>query len=311
MNNCYFGMYRAKVIDNKDSEFFGRIVVWIPSIMPKVPETKGINALPANNPISGRNTDNDNSSYCGTTYIPRIGSWVWIFFEGGNVNRPFYFGGLDIQNCKILPENQVGDHPENKWVIFKSHNGRTIVISDDDADARVEITGKKRQLSSPPSGDTGSVYTIDGNQTTILLDERAGKEKILVRTYKGDFINIDIENQKLQINFKDDVVIKTGGNFYLHSSKNFSIKSDQEGFVSSQKDISIKASGNAFMSAGGSTHVKAGQNAYLNGGSNAYVKAGSVAAVDGGSAAPIEKGVAQSATAAKDAPVKDPVGDRG
>ena len=70
------------------------------------------------------------------------------FFENGNPNRPYYLGGLNLQNTKILPECQVGNNPHKKWVIYKSNSGRTIVISDDPDDERVEITGKKRQLSS-------------------------------------------------------------------------------------------------------------------------------------------------------------------
>ena len=111
-------------------------------------------------------------------------------------------------------------------MIFKSHEGRCIVVSDEPDDARIEITGKKRQLSSPPSGDTGSVYTIDGNQTTILFDERDGKEQLLIRTHQGDFIKIDITNRKLEVSFESDIIIKTVGDFHLHSSGQINIKGD-------------------------------------------------------------------------------------
>jgi hypothetical protein len=209
-----FGNYRAVVVDNKDKEQFGRVLVWIPSIMPEIDRSKGSWARPANNPIGGRNKeDNEDNYYGGTSYIPRKGSWVFVFFEGGNINRPYYFGALDLENTKVLPENQVGSNYENKWTILKSGEGRTVVISDDPDDARTEITGKKRQINSPPTGDTASVYTIDGNQTTILFDERSGKEKILIRTYKGDFFHIDVDEQKLQIEFFSDIEIKTNGKF--------------------------------------------------------------------------------------------------
>jgi hypothetical protein len=241
--DVYYGMFRAKVVDNKDEEKFGRVLVWIPDLMPEVDQTKGIWARPANNPIGGRNQENDdNNYYMGTSYIPAKGSWVWIFFENGNANRPYYFGALDLENAKVLPENQVGTNYENKWTIFKSHDGRTIVVSDDPDDARIEITGKKRQLSNSPSGDTNSVYTIDGNQTTILLDERNGKEKILIRTHKGDFINLDIEEQKLNI-------------------KTIS-------------DIQILATGNLMLKSGGSIHIKASDKVYIQGGSGVEVNAG-------------------------------------
>jgi len=68
----YFGFYRAKVLENKDPEKFGRIKVWVPDIMPEIePEIhpkelndtvdgfnvtidKGLWAYPANNPVGGR-----------------------------------------------------------------------------------------------------------------------------------------------------------------------------------------------------------------------------------------------------------------
>ena len=220
------GFYRAKVVENKDSEYFGRVKVWIPALMIDIDESKGLWARPANSPVGGRNTkEGEESYYYGTCYIPKVGSYVWVFFEGGNINRPYYFASLELENFKVLPENQVGTNYQDKWTIFKSHEGRCIVVSDDPDDCRVEITGKKRQLSNPPSGDTNSVYQIDGNQTTILLDERSGKEKILIRTHKGDFINIDTEERKLEISFMGDINIKSSGSIFLTALGRIQMKS--------------------------------------------------------------------------------------
>jgi len=232
-----YGNYRAKVVENRDMEKFGRVLVWIPDLMPSIPDDQGIWARPANNPIGGRNeqfgTDN---YYTGSCYIPKKGSYMFIFFENGNINKPYYFGALDLENTKVLPENQVGENFQDKWTIFKSHKGRAIVISDDPDDKRVEITGEKRQLKTPPSGDIESVYTIDGNQTTILFDERSGKEKILIRTHKGDFLHIDIDERKLQAQFESDIIIKTNGKFKLTAASDIDIKS-KTGNIHIQADI--------------------------------------------------------------------------
>ena len=211
-----FGNYRSKVVNNKDPEMFGRVLVWIPDLMPEVQQTEGIWARPANNPVGGRNMENDpEHHYMGTSFIPKIGAWVFVFFESGNINRPYYFGALDLENTKVLPENQLGKNYEDKWVVLKSHAGRAIVVSDDPDDERVEITGKKRYISEPPTGDTFSVYRIDGNQTTILLDERDGKQKILIKSYKGDFIHFDIDDRDLEIKFARDIHIEAGGNIFV------------------------------------------------------------------------------------------------
>jgi len=263
-----YGFYRAKIVDNDDKENYGRVLVWIPDIMTFLPDTAGLWARPANNPIGGRNEeDGDDNNFMGSSYIPRNGSWIWIFFEGGNINRPYYFGALDLENAKVLPEVQLGN-TNDKWVIFKSHDGRAITISDDPDDARVEITGKKRQLKEPPSGDTGSVYTIDGNQTTILLDERDGKEKILLRTHKGDFLHIDIDEQKLQAYFKDDIHIKSDNNIYITAKEEFHIKADlgKLNIGSNADNVNIKAADEVNIESGGDVNIKSGIN--INEGSN-------------------------------------------
>ena len=69
----YYGFYRARVVDNDDPEEYGRVLIWVPDIMPDVPETEGIWARSANNPFGGRNQSNPTG---GTSYIPSIESWV-------------------------------------------------------------------------------------------------------------------------------------------------------------------------------------------------------------------------------------------
>jgi len=319
VTNRLYGNYRAKVVNNRDASKYGRVLVWIPDLMPELDSRKdGIWARPANNPIGGRNTqaDTNDNHYAGSSYIPPMGSWTWVFFESGNINRPYYFGALDIENTRVLPENQLGSSYEKKWTILKTHEGRTIVVSDDPDDARTEITGKKRLLGksetntkelekqlesleeefefynslsmpgfrqdakriyieiqavkdqinaaslapSNPSGTTSSVYPIDGNQTTILFDERKGTEKILIRTYKGDFLHIDIDERKLQAEFESDIIIKTNGKFQLTATENIDI-------LSTTGDIKVTATG-------GSIDHKAGSEINQESGADSNIKSG-------------------------------------
>ncbi|MHA1814387.1 MAG: hypothetical protein ACTSX1_00125, partial [Candidatus Heimdallarchaeaceae archaeon] len=216
----------------------------IPDLMPEVQQSEGIWARPANNPLGGRNMENDSEHhFMGSSYIPKIGSWLFVFFESGNINRPYYFGALDLENTKVLPENQLGSNYEDKWTILKTHEGRTIIISDDPDDARTELTGKKREMletNEAPTGDIASVYKIDDNQTTILFDERAGKEKILIRTVKGDFFHIDIDEQELQAYFKNDIKIKSDKNIYITAKQEIHIASEKSFIrVKAEEDIDI------------------------------------------------------------------------
>jgi len=266
-----YGNWRAKVVNNKDKKKFGRVKVWIPDLMPEVEEKKGLWARPANNPVGGRNMECDSDHhYMGSSFIPKKGSWLFVFFEGGNINSPYYFGALDLQNTKVLPENQLGSNYQDKWTLLKTHEGRAIVISDDASDARTEITGKKRQLNSPPTGDTSSVYIIDGNQTTILFDEREGKEKILIRTYKGDFLHIDIDEQKLQAYFKSDILIKTDENFKLTCNGDIDI-------VSTTGDIKVTAeAGNIDVKANAKMNHESGEDTNILSNSNLNYQASNI-----------------------------------
>jgi hypothetical protein len=233
--------------------------------MPLVPDNQGLWARPANNPVGGRNMEeNDEHHYMGSSYIPKIGSWMFVFFEGGNVNRPYYFGALDLENTPVLPENQVGSNYEDKWTIFKSHMGRCIVVSDDPDDERVEITSKKRQISNPPTGDLDSVYQIDGNMTTVLLDERNGKEKVLIRTRKGDYLHIDIDEQQLQAFFESDIKIRTNGNLSLQVEGN----------------MDVKVAGDIKQSGLSNIHINAGSKLNNQAGSNMNFKASAMIASD-------------------------------
>lgn len=258
VSNTLLGFYRAKVIDNKDPKKYGRVVVWVPQIMPDVDETRGLWARPGNNPVGGRNEiEDEEHHYMGSSYIPKIGSWVFVFFESGNPDNPYYFGSCDLENTEVLPENRVGENYEDKWTVIKSHEGRTVHLSDDPDDARVEITGKKRQISNPPSGDESSVYNIDGNQTTILLDEREGKEKVLIRTYQGDYIHIDINERNLQMQFENDINIKCGGQLSITVAKDIHIKSGGTIYEEAAGSSNRVAGISIFDLAGGGHHTKA------------------------------------------------------
>jgi len=309
-----YGNWRAQVVNNKDPDKFGRVLIWIPDLMPEVDKSEGIWARPANNPIGGRNMESEHKDhhYMGSSFIPKKGAWVFIFFEGGNINLPYYFGALDLENTKVLPENQKGSNYEHKWTLLKTHEGRTIMISDDPDDARTEITGKKRQLKTPPTGDLDSVYKIDGNQTTILFDERKGKEKILIRTYKGDFIHVDIDERNLQAYFKNDIRIQCDGDFYLEVKGDINIESKTgDGKIKFEAgDLDIKIAGNYKNTTGGQKHSKVQNDSFHYSSQNIHRRSGVDINDDSGAIIWHNTGKAGTATTAKEAPDAEPKGER-
>jgi len=255
-----FGFYRARVtqVDIPDYKLYGAVRIFVPDIMTELDtaaydeEAMGLIAFPANNPLGGRNIQQVESHATGTVYIPRKGSWVWAFFEGGSPNRPFYWNGIDINNTPLPPENLINiegeeiEEPHRVYTVLKTYAGRAIVVSDDENTQRIEISGKKANINSEeePTGaaDVDAVYGIDdieeggengsatkpGNMTTILFDERTGKEKILIRTRLGDFFHVDVDEQELQMYFKKDIKIQTDGNLYIKVAKNMEANIGEE-----------------------------------------------------------------------------------
>lgn len=302
-NLNWYGMYRAKVVEvDIDENDYAAVRVFIPDLFVSEfmypddfdEDTDGLIAYPANNIMGSYNTSDldGDSFYQACISVPRKNSWVWIFFEGGDTSRAFYTAGFMCRNSKVPPENRDVEDP-HKVFTLKSGSGRAIIICDSEDQQRVEITGKKRTLSGGPSGE-GSVYEIDGNMTTILIDERDGSEKILIRSHKGDFLNFDVEERKLMAEFESDIIFKTKGKFQIDADQGILMNSSAgPATIKSQQDASIKSTSNVNINSDGSEiNVRAGSNVYIDG--------GALVLVQNGVAAP-----------APDPNIDDPSGDRG
>ena len=272
-NEQLFGFYRAVVLDNRDraisneGKTYGRIKVNIPSIMDD--QETGIWAYPGNNPMGGRNTEDISSKknsnggkqeFSGCMIVPPNNSWVWVFFENGDPNRPYYFNGVDIKAHEAPPEIQVNNQtkPEERWLIFRSPHGRVIMISDDPDNCRVEITGKKRVIAS---NSDGHVYSIVGNQKTILIDDREGKEKILLEDEKGNFININTAQNDIDVHANNIIRVNAGNAMYFsapHMGFYFNTISTAGG------NVSCNVSGNFSFMTNGNTSIRANGSLFMD-----------------------------------------------
>lgn len=213
----------------------------------EIPDTPiGIIAYPANTAMGGYASDLDETSaanYQNSVIIPSVGSLVWVFFEDGNITRPFYFNSFKFRTSFMPPENIDGDEPQRTYTLIKTYEGRSIIVSDSKDLARIEITGRRRNLDYfhntqyldikytddtffsylKPSGSYEASYDIERNMTTILLDERDESERLLVKSHKGDFIEMDIKNRKLNIYMENDINIYTAGNLNVNVGRNFHV----------------------------------------------------------------------------------------
>ena len=256
-NGLLFGLYRALVIDSNDPKQTGRVKVRIPDIMTNKATCgefceKGLWARPGNLQLGGRNVRDTlgprcfftDALYQGQCLIPPTGSHVFIFFEKGDPNRPFYFGAADYGQNKILAEHRTGGKQFLKWTPMKTHEGRTLIFSDDPFDARVEITGKKRILHNPPDGDFQSVYQIDNNQTIFMIEERPGHEKVMLKDYHGNYMKMIQDdagrNDEFHLWMKDDIHIETLKNIYITAHENIHIRAYQDIYINALQNMYVK-----------------------------------------------------------------------
>lgn len=331
----YNGFFRAKVVEvdcqeEGEANCFGGVRVFIPDIHIEnidknaKQDKTGIMAYPACGfPLGGYNQDDKdkNSYYASSFTVPLPGSYVFVFFEGGNIDQCYYFaswlGKQSQQNEKSInpvkapPENRGVDEPHKVYTLLKSGSGRAIVVCDSEDQARIEITGKKRKIndSDGPHGDSQSVYQIDTNMTTILLDERDGKEKLLIRSHKGDFINFNIEDRKLHIEMESDIVIKTNGKFTLDVKDNIEVKSDATINMQASDEINSTAGGNINIFSESNMNIKCSGSNQVQADGQSSFKSGGITGIDAALVL-IQTGASAPAQAATSASPDTPIGIR-
>lgn len=142
-----YGIYRAVCVDPKDPLKSGRIKVNIPALdIEYTKDTEGIWAYPCT-PFAAPNLEKsgEDVSDFGSLLVPPKNSYVFVFFEDGDVNKPRYFGGLTLENA-IPTECKNGSEYYNKHMVIKTPKKRMVFVSDDDSsDASIIIRGKDRQ----------------------------------------------------------------------------------------------------------------------------------------------------------------------
>jgi len=141
--NKYTGFYRGVVLDNSDSENLGRIKVNIYGVFDDIASQYLPWATPAMPIGSGAGIGFGNSS------IPEIGSYVFCFFETGDIYQPVYFAEAP-DGVHGLPTERLTNYPYRK--VWKTKNEIVIII--DDSDKEIEV--------NHPSGAYVKIDT-DGN----------------------------------------------------------------------------------------------------------------------------------------------------
>lgn len=141
-------MHVGVVVDRDDPEKLNRVRVRIPGLID-----------PASAWARPMGTGWGGSRNRGIFGVPRVGAEVAVFFNGGNVEQPFYMGanwGKPDGETEMPEQATRGDAPDN--VVFASETFRIELDETDEAQA-LRISNVK----------TGDNMVIDAKRNTVMV----------------------------------------------------------------------------------------------------------------------------------------------
>jgi len=157
----FSGIYRGKVVDNNDPSKYGRVQVQVYPMFGDIEEDDKEYlpwAKPAFALSSGaglyKPDPNDSSTWVsyGSFNPPDIGTFVFVFFEMGDIYQPVYFAEAPTASYG-LPDFRTTDYPYTRG--FKTKSGNQLYIDDSTSLWRLyQSTGTYLELQPG-----GNVYT--------------------------------------------------------------------------------------------------------------------------------------------------------
>jgi hypothetical protein len=151
LDEKFFGMWRGKVMDNNDPLLRGRIRVKIIPWFSKLETDQLPWAVPAFSIFCGSGVGS------GSFSVPDIDSFVFIFFEAGDLYQPVYFAEAPTALTGI-PAQALLNYPQNR--VIKTAMGLIIEINDFLLEAKV----------THPTGAIMKVGTLGNIQASTPTD---------------------------------------------------------------------------------------------------------------------------------------------
>ena len=223
----YYGIYRAKVEDNKDDQGIGRIKIRIPS-------------MHGNPGIDEYYIENEHlpwaqygASVEGSFIVPDIGSMVFIMFEAGDSSKPVYVGSCYSTNSVLSKvrenDDSTGTHQwnspsevnnvpteaskssstKNMKVIYQSPKGAVISMNEDTGKEKLSLVdrlGQALEFNCPVSDDhpeisrrgTNALHSegrgkVSNTEASVVLTDGAGQSLKMVST-KGKDSSMQLTN---------------------------------------------------------------------------------------------------------------------
>ncbi len=151
------GMYRAKVLDNVDPQQYGRVRAEIYPMLHGLDSSVLPWAKPAFSLSCGA------SGVKGSFAVPDVGSFIFIFFENGDIYQPVYFAEAATA-VDGLPAFRTTNYPNRRG--FRTSSGVEVYIDD---------VARHMHISHP----TGT-YILIGTDGKVTVSSASGVELAVV-----------------------------------------------------------------------------------------------------------------------------------
>lgn len=255
------GFYRAIVVNNHDQYNLGRVQIRIPSFHGSSPEQSfyiNDDRLPYAYPASMNAAGNLSGQYL----IPLAGSLVWVSFETGT-NNFVYFGGVytaeptgnryiyfdrstNSGEAKQITEDDIpSNYDPNRYVLYQSPKGATIVIDDRDRMENVQLIDQH-----------GNKITMDVNGVAIRSENTLSANFPYLHTYYIDYSYVSpLPSFKVDLDkiFEDDKMTTNASP--QNGSRLMYMKNGEcigTGIVLSTKSNKVNISNNGYITGGSS-----------------------------------------------------------
>ena len=181
------GVYPALVVDNKDPDNLGRVMVslpWAPDL--------GVEPYAAWARLATLMAGNKR----GTLFIPEVNDEVLVAFQGGDPGRPIVIGAL--WNGRNQPPPAMDRSGRNNLKSIITRNGVTLEFSDDTGVEALSLRtpgGNKLVLKDGP----GVVTITDSNGNVVRLDSD-GIALLSSKNVRIDGVEVTINATKYKLN---------------------------------------------------------------------------------------------------------------
>lgn len=300
-NTTFPGIYIGVVEDNNDPDKAGKVRVRVVGIHTDKKEQTDEVGIPTNNlpwAIPALPIAEGATSGLGLFSVPVQGSWVTIFFIGGDHNYPVYFASIAGQPQAKPNSSQGFADPAGKYPSYvgepdwnrNARSGKEL-IKDSKDNSRVTgvsqyKSGSWDEPSSPYAAKypNNTVFEIREGGPVLELDGTPGAERFHIYHKKsGNYIEISASGQT--------VIKSVANNYEINiSDKNIVIKGNSNNSIEGDSDTNI--SGNLAKNVDGNEEVSIGGNKQdiINGNLNVTIMGtanitGQIINLDGGTGA--------------------------